>query len=70
MLEDISGKLNGLAEVVTSMDERLSNVEKIIEPIPQILTELETIKAVQREQGKDLHRINDYLVDQGMPIRA
>ena len=59
-----------LLKLLQTVIENQQRDHQLVTKIPQMAEDIELIKAVQREQGIDLHHINNYLVEQGMPARA
>ena len=70
LLEDIQGKLQGLAESMSVMQQDIATMKPQVALIPQIAADVQTLKAVQTDQGQELRDHEDYLKSQGMPSRA
>ena len=70
VLEDIQGKLLGLAEAMNLMHQDIKEMKPKVALIPQLATDIETIKAVQTDQGREIRHIETYLTSQGMPALA
>ena len=81
LLEDIQDKLQLLLEVVSPIARDVAEMKP---QVAQLTADMKIVKAVQKDQGRDLKQVNsrlghvenklghmeDYLVMQGMPQRA
>jgi len=70
LLEDIQDKLQGLAESMSVMQQDITAMKPQVALIPQIDANVQTVKAVQVDQGRQLRHHEDYLLGKGMPSRA
>jgi len=70
LFENMNGKLDLLLEATSLLAQDVSEVKSQVKRIEEIVKDIPTIKAVQREQGKDLRHISNYLIERGMPARA
>lgn len=70
LLEDIQDKLLGVAEAMSLMHDDIKVMKPQVALIPRMAADIETLKAVQTDQGREIRHIEKYLTSQGMPARA
>ncbi len=74
ILEDIQSKQQLILEILVPLAQDMTVIKPKVEKLAE---DMEVVKAVQKDQGRDLKQLNsrlghveDYLVEQGMPKRA
>ena len=70
LLEDIQGKLQLLVDVTSVLAQDIKEMKPQVALIPQLAVDVQTLKVVQADQGKELRHIEKYVTGQGMPARA
>jgi archaellum component FlaC len=70
LIEDMRDNMAVMVEAISVLAQDMAVVKSQVALIPEMSDDIKAIKAVQREQGKDLRHITDYLIGQGMPTRA